>query len=474
MSLTYSGTQTGILQCMGGSVNLNSIISAVAPGGGGSVNSVGGATGTITLSSPGGSILFGNPSASSLTLQVDTSVIATKASVDTAQGDATQALTDAGSAQGDANKALADAGSAQTTANNAQTDAGTALATANQAVSDLATQLTANGVGAVGTSADTASLATSLWAYAKQAETDAQAGITSSGNANTNLANQLTANGVGAVGTSADTPALNTSLWAYAKQAETNAQAGISSAGTANSNLATQLTANGVGAVGTSADTASLATSLWAYAKQAEADAQTAITDAGNAQTDATQALTDAGTAQTDATQALTDLATLLTANAVGEVGTNTDTADGATSLWAYAKFVKASLPQYKQATLVNSPAVALTASWATYQTMSITTQNPSCSILVWCDADFTQTTGATANLSVRLTITPSGQATQTSDIRTIDIQNDHRQNISLTFSGTGFSTPGSVVINLQAIDNAGSSEINVSALMVIVNPTDL
>jgi len=34
MSLTYSGTSTGILQAMGGSVNLNSIITAIAPGGG--------------------------------------------------------------------------------------------------------------------------------------------------------------------------------------------------------------------------------------------------------------------------------------------------------------------------------------------------------------------------------------------------------------------------------------------------------
>ena len=410
MSLTYSGTQTGILQCMGGSVNLNSIISAVAPGGGGgSVNSVGGASGTITLSSPDGSILFGNPSASSLTFQVDTTIIATKASVDTAQADATQALSDAGTAQADATQALSDAGTAQTDA--------------NQALNDLTTLTTAGGVGAVGASADTASLATSLWAYAKQAETDAQAGITSAGNAN--------------------------------------------------STLATQLTANGVGAVGASADTASLATSLWAYAKQAEADAQTAITDAGNAQTDATQALTDAGTAQTDATSALTDLTNLRTPDAVGEVGTNTDTADGATSLWALARYIKASLPQYKQATLVNSPAVALTASWATYQTMSITTTNPSCSILVWCDADFTQTAGST-NISVRITITPSGQATQTSDIRAIDISNNHRQNICISYAGLGHSTPGSVAITLDAIDNTGSSEINVSALMVIVNPTGL
>ena len=440
---------------MGGSVNLNSIISAVAPGGGGgSVNSVGGASGTITLSSPGGSILFGNPSASSLTFQVDTAVIATKASVDTAQADATQALADAGTAQADATQALADAGSAQADATQALADAGSAQADATQALADAGSaQTTANN-----------------------AQTDAGTAQATANGVSSDLTTLTTASGVGAVGTSADTPALNTSLWAYAKQAETDAQAGITSAGNANTNLATQLTAGGVGAVGTSADTPALNTSLWAYAKQAETDAQTGITDAGNAQTDATNAQTDATNAQTDATSALTDLTNLRTADAVGEVGTNTDTPDGATSLWAYAKFVKNSLPQYKQATYVPSPAVALTASWAMYQTMTITTTNPSCSILVWCDADFTQTAGTTANVMVRLSITPSGQSAQISDLRAIDITNNHRQNICISFAGLGHTTPGSVVIDLEAQDTSGASnsELNVSALMVIVNPTEL
>jgi hypothetical protein len=233
MSLTYSGTQTGILQCMGGSVNLNSIISAVAPGGGGgSVNSVGGASGTIGLSSPDGSILIGNPDGSSLTFEVDTSVIATKASVDTAQE------------------------------------------------------------------------------------------------------------------------------------------------------------------------------------------------DANNAQGDATLALTR--------------------------------------------------LPLVRQDTAVFNTPTPLTTSWAPYHTISFTTTLPSCSIIVWCDADFTQTTGNNANVSIRLTITPTGQATQTSPIRSIDIQNNHRQNLCITWAGTGHSEPDVVSVSLQAIDNTGNASINVSALLVMVNPLPL
>jgi hypothetical protein len=50
MSLVYA-KNSGTLQCMGGAVNLNSIIQAVAPGGGGGVSSVAGVTGAVLLSS---------------------------------------------------------------------------------------------------------------------------------------------------------------------------------------------------------------------------------------------------------------------------------------------------------------------------------------------------------------------------------------------------------------------------------------
>jgi len=397
MSLTYSGTQTGILQCMGGSVNLNSIITAVAPGGGGgSVNSVGGATGSVILSSGNSSLTFGNPSASSLTIQVDTDVIATKASVDTAQQTADQALTDAGTAQASANQAQADADNAQTDATQALANASTAQASANTAQSTINAQLVPAGVGKVGTSADPPNTTTSLWAYGKQANNRAV-------QANNAINAQLVANGVGVVGTSADTPSLTTSLWAYAKKAETDAQQGITDAGTAN----------------------------------------TAIT-------------------------------TLTTADAVDQVGTRADTPDANTSLWAYAKYVKDFLPSYKQAEYEPSSTTTLTTSWATYQTLSLTTTLASGSIIVWADADFTQTSGASVNISIRLVITPTGQSAQISKSRSIDITNNHRQNISITFAGVGDTTPGGVDIELQAIATSDDADFNISAITAMINPTVL
>ena len=113
----------------------------------------------------------------------------------------------------------------------------------------------------LGSSNDTASLTTSVWAYAKQAESVANSNLST-------LNTQFTPSGVGAVGTSADAQANNTSLWAYSKQALDDALLGQTAANSA------------LGIVGTSGDTPSLLTTCFAYAKQAEIDAQTGITNA--------------------------------------------------------------------------------------------------------------------------------------------------------------------------------------------------
>ena len=57
MSLVYA-KNSGTLQCMGGAVNLNSIIQAVAPGGGGGVASLQGETGALMLTSTDDTISF--------------------------------------------------------------------------------------------------------------------------------------------------------------------------------------------------------------------------------------------------------------------------------------------------------------------------------------------------------------------------------------------------------------------------------
>ena len=138
--------------------------------------------------------------------------------------------------------------------------------------------------GNVGTSSDSASLNTTLWAYAKQAEIDAQnaatqasTALSNAATANTTLSNLQTPNAIGQLGSSADSASLTTSVWAYAKQAEIDAQTGITNAGAA------QTVASAAAAsVGTLGDVPSLTTTAFAYAKQAEVDAQTGITAVGS------------------------------------------------------------------------------------------------------------------------------------------------------------------------------------------------
>ena len=141
------------------------------------------------------------------------------------------ALEVATSADGIANSALESANTAQTTANTAQTTADTAQATADTANNAFINLTTANASGQVGTVGDAEAINTSLWAYSKQAYADAQAGATVANNAFTlagnaqttaNTANNAfitltTANASGQVGTSTDTISQSTSLWALAK-----------------------------------------------------------------------------------------------------------------------------------------------------------------------------------------------------------------------------------------------------------------
>jgi hypothetical protein len=106
----------------------------------------------------------------------------------TAATNANAAFSLATTAQTTANTALTNASTAQTTADNAQTTANTALTNANNAQASFTTLTTPSGVGQVGTSADSPSLATSLWALAKQNSTEANNA------ANLALAAQTTAN----------------------------------------------------------------------------------------------------------------------------------------------------------------------------------------------------------------------------------------------------------------------------------------
>jgi hypothetical protein len=55
-----------------------------------------------------------------------------------------------------------------------------------------------------------------------------------------------------------------------------------------------------------------------------------------------------------------------------------------------------------------------------------------------------------------------------------VDITNNHRQNLGISYAGVGYTTPGSVVITLDAIDANGGSELNISVITAMINPTVL
>ena len=265
------------------------------------------------------------------------------------------------------------------------------------------------------------------------------------------------------LGSSNDTASLTTSVWAYAKQAESVANSNLST-------LNTQFTPSGVGAVGTSTDIDAPNTSLWALSKQAWADAQTAATNANVAFENAATALETANAAQTTANANLSTLNTQFTANGSNVVGTSGDTLSQSTSLWALAKYISAQLPRYEYGSAFTT--TALTSNYIEFNNITLTTNTPSCPILAWASIDISNGTGGgDCIVQSRIAITPAGQAAQYGSVRQMTITTNHRQNMACMARGTGFSTPGNVEIKVECRVISGTANFNLSQITAVANP---
>ena len=150
--------------------------------------------------------------------------------------------------------------------------------------------------------------------------------------------------------------------------------------------------------------------------------------------------------------------------DAVGAVGTSSDTPNNNTSLWALAKNSEALLPRFEYTSNVLSPPTVLTVSYQNFGGSAITTNVASCPILAWGTINILGVSGAV--ISVRLVI-----GTHVSDPITVSVQAGDRISVSPIYQNIGNNPPGTVNVRLQALVSAGNASVTLAQTMCVANP---